>query len=896
MTRDSAAVAALDARRRRCPISAASDVADDASTLMTTNGIATSGSSSNDDVGGADEGGSLKSSSEVSTTTSCCGGSSSSSSRSGSDDDDSATVTRLSTTIDDGCSTPVKTPTMPLSSPKQTGDDNNGDRDSSSSTHSDEAAASTTPTSIGGRLTFYKDGKFIFQLAAHHQQNAYNTSAITSPCRWVPVPTVIQQHKNNVKCIGEWSQNQQNKTIWPYLVSNTASDSKSPQPIQQSQPQTVRIGERKQQFQHRTTPPPLSLITSTGNTTTQSGGIVVATTTNIVRRPSRKCSTTIAAENITDFQHLRCQPSAQSRGLPRRSQQHQHQAFMMIATETIKVQRRLLSLPKKQSLWCQRKRKSVIKNSTLQELKPPKINLECVVRNLWCRRHTTELLLRRQLSINNSGDTVAAAISAVVDVPPIVSRHVTVSSTSVVDSSCSNTGGSKRRSMVSPSPTTATQIPVTATTITLSNKSGNSSPHKKYKLGYQQPPEQMLLPQRRLVVDKNVKKVIPQPPPQAMSTNDHSITAILSGGAAGAKRSNGSGAISMVMDPENCVITTPTSTSTILSPHKNLNTPSPAPLSLLRTLLKSPSGESGSPPIAASTNGVGYRHHTNSSRKRSSVESLPPINAASVKVENGLGTPSMSIPSVGANAADNASAVLTALHQLPTIHHPAAGQLAAAGYFNVLYHQAAMAAAMAYQTHAQLPQPLSKSQPPPLLSSQFPTTSGANSTWQRQMNRRPPLLHPPEAIVGSGVTNATISSSASTVVAPYSSPLIAATVNGSNLLPPATPSPPPSLMLHPHPVHPHHLLLHHQQQYQLAPTVQQQPSPFHRQQGSNVKKRTGVAIGATEYGGYIEENNSEVVATLDEESSSSTDCMPLNLSKDSIAENVSGTSPTARVR
>lgn len=681
---------------------------------------------------------------------------------------------------------------------------------------------------------------------------------------------MIQQHKNNVKCIGEWSQHQQNKTIWPYLVTNTASDSKSPQPVQQSQTQTVRIGERKQQFQHRTTPPPLSLITSTGNTTTHAGGIVVATTTNIVRRPSRKCSTTIAAENITDFQHLRCQPPAQSRGLPKRSQQHQHQAFMMIATETIKVQRRLLSLPKKQSLWCQRKRKSVTKNSMLQELKPPKINLECVVRNLWCRRHTTELLLRRQLSINNSGDTVAAAISAVVDVvPPVVSRHVTVSSTSVVDSSCSNTGGSKRRSMVSPSPTTATPIPVTATTITLSNKSGNSSPHKKYKLGHQQPPEQILQPQRRLVVDKNVKKVIPQPPPQAMSTNDHSITAILSGGAAGAKRSNGSGAISMVMDSENCVITTPTSTSTILSPHKNLNTPSPAPLSLLRTLLKSPSGESGSPPIAASTNGVGYRHHTNSSRKRSSVESLPPINAASVKVENGLGTPSMSIPSVGANAAENASAVLTALHQLPTIHHPAAGQLAAAGYFNVLYHQAAMAAAMAYQTHAQLPQPLSKSQPPPLLSSQFPTTSGANSTWQRQMNRRPPLLHPPEAIVGSEVTNSTITSSASTVVAPYSSPLITATVNGSSLLPPATPSPPPSLMLHPHPVHPHHLLLHHQQQYQPAPTVQQ-PSSFHRQQGSKVKKRTGGAIGATEYGGYIEENNSGVVATLDEESSSST--------------------------
>ncbi|XP_060859919.1 uncharacterized protein LOC132937112 [Metopolophium dirhodum] len=900
MTRDSAAVAALDDRRRRCPISAASNVVDDASTLMT-NSIAMSGSSSNDDVGGGDEGGSLKSSSEVSTTTSCCGGSSSSS-RSGSDDDDSAAVTRLATAIDDSCSTSIKTPTPP-SLHRHMEDDKNGDKDSSSSSHSDEAAA-TTPTSIGGRLTFYKDGKFIFQLAAHHQQNSYNNpSALTSPCRWVPVPTVIQQHKNNVKCIGEWSQHQQNKTIWPYSVTNIASDSNSPQPIQQSQPPTARICERKQQqFQHRTTPPPLSLITAAVNTTTHTGGIVVATTTNIVRRPSRKCSTTVTAENINDFQHQRCQPLTQLRGLPRRSQQHQHQAFMMVAPESIKVQRRLLSLPKKQRLWCQRKRKSMTRNSLLQELKPPQLNLECVVRNLWCRRHTTELLLRRQLSINNSGDNVAATISAVIDVTPtVVSRHVSISTASVVDSTCPNTGGSKRRSMVSLSPSTAILIPTTATAMTISNKSGNSSPHKKYKLGHQQPQEQILPPQRRVVVDKSVKKSIPQPPPQVISTNDHSITAILSGGAAGAKRSSSSGAVSMVMELENGIVTTTTTTSAVLSPHKNLHTPSPAPLSLLRTLLKSPSGESGSPPIAASTNGVGYRHHTNGSRKRSSesttVSSIPSINAAAIKVENGLGTSTIAIPSVGANASDNASAVLTALHQLPPIHHPAAGQLAAAGYFNVLYHQAAMAAAMAYQTHAQLPQQLPKSQQSSLLSSQFPTTSGASSTWQRQLNRRP---HPSEAIVGSGVTNTTISSSTSTVVAPYSSPLVAATVNGSSLLPPATPSPPPPLMLHPHPVHRHHLLLHHQQQYQPAPTVQQQPSSFHqhnhRQQGSSVKKRSGGAISDTEYGVCLEENNSGVVATPDEESSSSADCVPLNLSKDSIAENVSGTSPTARVR
>jgi len=725
----------------------------------------------------------------------------------------------------------------------------------------------------------FTDGKFIFQLAAHHQQNPYNNpSALTSPCRWVPVPTVIQQHKNNVKGIGEWPQHQKNKTIWPYSATNITSDSNIPQPIQQSQPPTVRIVERKQpNFQHRTTPPPLSLITGAVNTATHTGGIVVATTTNIVRRPSRKCSTTVTAENITDFELQRCQPPTQLRGLPRRSQQHQHQSFIMIATEAIKVQRRLLSLPKKQRLWCQRNRKSMTRNSLLQELNPPQINLECVVRNLWCRRHTTELLLRRQLSVNNSGDNVTATIPTVVDVTPTVaSRHIAVSTPSVVDSTCPNTGGSKRRSMVSPSPSTAVLIPITTTTMTLNNKSSNSSPHKKYKLGYHQPPDQILPPQRRAVVDKISKKAIPQPPPQVISTNDHSITAILSGGAAGTKRSSISGAVSMVIDPENGVVTTTTTTSAVLSPHKNLHTPSPAPLSLLRTLLKSPSSESGSSPITSSTNGIGYRHHTNSSRKRSSVESTaisstPSINAGAIKVENGLGTPTIAIPSVGGDAADNTSAVLTALHQLPTIHHPAAGQLAAAGYFNVLYHRAAMAAAaMAYQTNAQLPQPLPKSQPPSLLSSQFPITSGSSNTWQRQLNRRPPLVHPPEAIVGSRVTNAAISSSTSTVVAPYSSPLIAATVNGSSLLPPATPSPPPPpLMLHPHPVHRHHLLLHHQQQYQPVPTVQQQPSSFHRQQGSSFKKRSGVAIGATEYGVCIKENNSVVVATLDEESSSS---------------------------
>lgn len=148
MTRDSAAVAALD-DRRRCPISAADDV----SSLMT-NSIATSYSSINGDVGGGDEGCSPKSSSAVSTTTSCCGRSSSSS-RSCSDDDDSAAVAGLSTANDDSCSTAIKTSPLPLLH-KEVISDNNGDKDSSRISNIDDVPTTTTSTSIGGRLTFYK--------------------------------------------------------------------------------------------------------------------------------------------------------------------------------------------------------------------------------------------------------------------------------------------------------------------------------------------------------------------------------------------------------------------------------------------------------------------------------------------------------------------------------------------------------------------------------------------------------------------------------------------------------------------------------------------------------------------------------------------------------------------
>lgn len=148
MTRDSAAVASLD-DRRRCPVSAASSVADIGSSL-TTNSVTTSGSSSN---GGGDEGASSKSSSTVSSTTSCCG---SSPSRSCSDDDDSTAVPRI---VVDRC--PVSENSTPLSPlHNHTIIYSNGDKDSSSSSHFNDTSAGTTSTNIGGRLTFYKGSYF----------------------------------------------------------------------------------------------------------------------------------------------------------------------------------------------------------------------------------------------------------------------------------------------------------------------------------------------------------------------------------------------------------------------------------------------------------------------------------------------------------------------------------------------------------------------------------------------------------------------------------------------------------------------------------------------------------------------------------------------------------------
>lgn len=642
------------------------------------------------------------------------------------------------------------------------------------------------------------------------------------------------------------------------MVSNSSSnnDSKSPQPTHQSrQPIITKIGERvQQQYQHQTTPPPH--VVASGGTVTPTAAAVVATTTNFVQRPPRKCFTAMTAvENNTEWQHLR-QSLAQLRPLSRRPQQHQ--SFMMVVTDSMKVQRRLF--PKKHRKRCKTKRPPMLRSILQDQQNRPAIILEGVVRYLWCRRHTTELLLRSHPSPNNAS-----------------------SACNVLDSSFPILGSGKRRTQVfSPSSTTActTTIPVTAITTSSSNSTdicvntGSRSPHKKYRLGqHQQQP--ILQQQRRLVVDNSVKKGV-QSPQSSVSTNDHSITAILSGGAAaGPKRISG---IAPSIDSEGGVVITSTTNTSIsvsaaITPLKNS-----APLSLLRTLLKSPSGESGLPQTVVSTNGNsgGYRHHITGSRKRLAVEStaiLPsPIVGAVVDMNDLRTSANMAIPPPTASSTVNDA--LTALHQLPGLHHSAAaGQLAAAGYFNVLYHQAAMAAAKAYKRHAQLPQPLLKL-PQPLISPRFPlsTTGGAtSSSWQHQLNRQQ-LLPPPEAVGGNGVT--TISSSASTIVAPYSSPQMTASVNGTGLLPPATPSPPP-LLLHPHPVHHHHLMLHHhhqqQQCYQPAPTIHHQPSlSYHQlkqqQQCSGIKKKT---MSTTEFCGRMDEND---VATLDEQSSSSGEC------------------------
>lgn len=676
----------------------------------------------------------------------------------------------------------------------------------------------------------------------------------------------MQQHKNSVKRIGEWSaQHQRNKTIWPYSVTDqSVPDTKSLQPIHHQSQDTlaVKTGERNlQQNQSRMTP---SLLTNCSGSVNLSGfcnSVVVTSTTNITRRPSRKYSTTIAlAEDyVTDLERQDGQPqSLQLWNSSRRLQQHQHQSFMMVATEAIKAQRQM-----RKRRRCRQKKTVVCTESLISELPP--VNLEHVVRHLWCRRHTSELL-RKQLSLNNDVD-----VSICTNNLPTASQHDSVNS-----SLCSSyiTGNGKRRSLFSPScATTIVSVDLPITTSSLNSIAGgngkdNSSPHKKCKL-------------EQRVVGADKMSVLPQPlvlPAQnVVSANDHSITAILSGSTIGAKRS--SGVIATMGDLENSGINNSTTStgSTINSVVMSQKNMSPAPLSLLRTLLKSPNNETGSPLPVEHSNGGGCitRHYTGRNRKRSAVEAttlispvIPPATNTPTEVNSSSSrtTSKQAISTVvGTNAINDTTAALTAFNQLPALHPAAAEQLAAAGYFNVLYHQAAMAAAMVYQSQAQLSQPLSKisqsSPKSPLLSSQFPITGNTvNNNWQRKLNRQPPLLPSPKTMaIRNGITTATVMSPSSTssIVAPYSSPLATVAVNGSSMLPPATPSPPPLLM---HPIHPRHLLLHHmhqQHQYQIAPTLQQ-PSSYHQnkrqKQGSGIKKKS---LNVTECGsgGGIEKKN-----------------------------------------
>jgi len=131
MARDSAAVAVLDDRRRRCHISAALNVEhDDTSTATMTNGITIGSLCSNGDIGPGDGDSSPKSSSILSTTSSSMS----------SDDDDCPVKSVKAYSCHDSLS----------SIHKQKADDHNSFvKDPTCSKHDDS-------TSIKGRLTFYK--------------------------------------------------------------------------------------------------------------------------------------------------------------------------------------------------------------------------------------------------------------------------------------------------------------------------------------------------------------------------------------------------------------------------------------------------------------------------------------------------------------------------------------------------------------------------------------------------------------------------------------------------------------------------------------------------------------------------------------------------------------------
>lgn len=226
--------------------------------------------------------------------------------------------------------------------------------------------------------------------------------------------------------------------------------------------------------------------------------------------------------------------------------------------------------------------------------------------------------------------------------------------------------------------------------------------------------ENLLQQQRRQdVIDNSVKKTVLSPP-QVLSANDHSITAILS------------------------------------------------------------SGESSSPPIIVNNKASPgpYRHHTSSSssssRKRSAVETttitqMPVVCTASINPSTRMSTMGLLPSTVNASVVNDPSVALTALHQLPNLHLSNVASTAAADYFNVLYHQVAMAA-IAYQSHPQL----SKLQAPPLslLSSQYPVPPTIVAprmlhqqqqyhpapTVQQQQQQRRPLLYQHKPQIHSSVS------------------------------------------------------------------------------------------------------------------------------------------------
>lgn len=576
----------------------------------------------------------------------------------------------------------------------------------------------------------FTDGKFIFQLAAHQQNTHQNQLATTAQCRWVPVPTVILQHKNSVNRFGQnLTQNYQNKTIWPYLVTDQpTSDIKSTFPIYQSQS---------------------LLATKSGDCRLQQD---MATATNVLQRSSRKYSTSSSVLNITDFLHQNRQPkSLQLRTSSKFLQYHQNQSFMMIATKAIKGLRH--TKQRQRYRIRSTKRRVIERESLLPKIQQqPTVNLENIVQNLWCRRNMSELLHKQILS-NNNFETVFRTKS------PVGFQR------DYLDSPCPNVmiKRSKRRSLVSPLPNITTIYNESIISTSIDNCDANSGPNKKYKSGPKQ---------QQTLANNGVKITNP-----TMSANNHSITAILSSNVYGAKRGNGS--TTTTIDSNNCFVSNTISTSSsLIMSQKNILTAQP---SLLRTLLKSSSCETRLQPVLVNSNDIGHkRHHSTSSINQSAIKLITPLAAPKINISSAMPTKIALPPILGTKIVKD-----TAMHtslQLP-LHHAAAGeQFTAAGYLNVLYHQNAMV----YQNHSEISQPLltpiplPKSQPSSLLSTQFPISESVINSWQQQLNQQP--IQPLRKRATDRLTTVVSKLSPLKVVTPYSSPMTSNIVNCSNVL------------------------------------------------------------------------------------------------------------------